>query len=439
MSSRQLYTATLALLAVLLGSIAIVASATSTQYGGSVPAPSGVILHSVCGDEAQGLLFAVGTDNTNGLVYRITNLSSFPSSPLINQTPRSIGSQYKKLRFYVCEVVDNYLFVVGETEKGGGQLGGVILVYNITNPDNPQLKAYTETGTGAATQIAYRDVEVKKVDSTYYIYAQSVLVDGATRLDNTSYTAGADTMPGASSFIICSGINCNGYGISLYSDHLGVLYRDTNNRLNLTIFNISAGIPQTNPPPQNVTVVSSFTGVRAAEAAYSGGFLVAAGTKLYRVYLDGGMWKLEEEFTIPDVFAGNAYAMLIVEQGGAIAAYMFTQVDTAINITAVDVVGKSIAYVDSVVDVGLGMDGYGDAYIVWVDDPGSKNIIAPASGYPYMVYTVTDGSSTSYLIYYDLTRGGTVPFPIPEASLLVVVGVVVAAGIAVAVLTRGKY
>jgi len=56
-----------------------------------------------------------------------------------------------------------------------------------------------------------------------------------------------------------------------------------------------------------------------------------------------------------------------------------------------------------------------------------------------MVYTTIGGVSTSYLIYYDLTRGGTVPFPIPEASLLVVVGVVVAAGIAVAVLTRGKY
>jgi len=67
------------------------------------------------------------------------------------------------------------------------------------------------------------------------------------------------------------------------------------------------------------------------------------------------------------------------------------------------------------------------------------NIVPSGSSRPYMVYTTIGGVSTSYLIYYDLTRGGTVPFPIPEASLLVVVGVVVAAGIAVAVLTRGKY
>ena len=39
---------------------------------------------------------------------------------------------------------------------------------------------------------------------------------------------------------------------------------------------------------------------------------------------------------------------------------------TAISVTAVDVVRKSIVYIDKVVDAGTAMEGYGDAYIVWV-------------------------------------------------------------------------
>ena len=112
--------------------------------------------------------------------------------------------------------------------------------------------------------------------------------------------------------------------------------------------------------------MQSFVGAKAAEAAYSGVFLVAAGTKLYRAYLPDGTWALQEELTIPEVFARDAYAMLIVEQGSAIGAYMFTQVGTAIGVTAVDVVRKSVAYIDKVVDAGTSMEGYGDAYIVWV-------------------------------------------------------------------------
>ena len=54
-------------------------------------------------------------------------------------------------------------------------------------------------------------------------------------------------------------------------------------------------------------------------------FLVAAGTKLYRAYLPDGTWALQEELTIPEVFARDAYVILIAEQGGAIAAYRWVQ------------------------------------------------------------------------------------------------------------------
>ena len=84
------------------------------------------------------------------------------------------------------------------------------------------------------------------------------------------------------------------------------------------------------------------------------------------------------------------------------------------------------------------MEGYGDAYIVWVD-PGTMNIVPSGSSSPYMVYTVTDSRSTSYLIYYDLTRGGSLPYPVPEAPLLVAIGTIIAAGIAIAVLARRGY
>jgi len=79
-SSRQPYLALLTLLVVLLGSTVIVAIATSTQYGGIVQAPSGVVLHSVCGNAERGLLFAAGSYGKNGTIFRITSLSQAVSS-----------------------------------------------------------------------------------------------------------------------------------------------------------------------------------------------------------------------------------------------------------------------------------------------------------------------------------------------------------------------
>jgi len=42
-----------------------------------------------------------------------------------------------------------------------------------------------------------------------------------------------------------------------------------------------------------------------------------------------------------------------------------------------------------------------------------------------MVYTVTSSAPSSYAIYYDLTRGGTTPYPVPEPWLTNIVVIIV--------------
>jgi len=392
-------------------------TATANAQGGSIQAP-GVTLHSVCGDATRGLLYAVGNDTTNGLIYRITNLNTFPTTPVKKEPPTP---QYIKYIFYSCEVASNYLFVVGEGAKKGGSYEGLIFVYDISNPSSPTLLDSRKTGTKSSVEIRYRDVEVKLIDSTYYIYALSVLSDGTTRLDNAAFSG--STIDKLSSITICSGSGCNGYGISIYGNYLGVLWKNGSN-LYLSVYDVSSGSPASG---QTVTIVTSFTGARAAEAAYSGGFLVAASGTIYRVYLDGTTWK--SETLVNNVFSGDAYAMLVAEKNGAKAAYVFTQVNTAISISAIDLVNNKIAYTSSVANVGQAMEGYGDAYIIWVDP--NNNIVSSTTpnARPYMVYTVTITSSapSSYAIYYDLTRGGTTPYPVPEPWLTNIVVIIVSA------------
>jgi len=182
-------------------------------------------------------------------------------------------------------------------------------------------------------------------------------------LDYTSYVARQTT----ANSILISGAGCNCYGISLRGDYLGILYNDTSSNLNLTIFNVSTGTPNN---LQNVTVVQGFTGIRAAEAAYSEGFLVAVAGELYRVYLSGGNWIAEKfvEFNDPNVVECNPYAMLVAERGGAKAAYIFSQTrlpnDTIrMCFIAVDLVGKGVI-TDPLTILQQPMEGYGDAYIV---------------------------------------------------------------------------
>ena len=409
------------ILALLSVAYTVAVATGSTTYGGTVPAPSGVILHSVCGDSSRELLFAVGTavgtNGADGVIYRIDNLTAKGYVELVRYKP---GWPYLlTYSFYACEVVDSYLFA---TAVGGNR--STFAVYEITA--EKKLNRLNVTHTPPKATVAFRDADVKKVDSTYYIYALSVA--------GTSVVLYYTSLTGVSFGKISSVTigNGYGYGASIWGNYLGVLWRDTSNNLVLTVFDVSAGTPSAR---RDVVVVQDFTGARAAEAAYSGGFLVAANGNLFRVYSYGSAWVLDTEFTISGVFYGDAYAMLVTEEGGAVGAYILTQVNTAINISAVDVVRRSIAYVDSVVDVEQSMEGFGDAYVVWVD-PSTGNVVVP--GYPgsrpYMVYTTVAGASSS-LIYYDLTRGGVLPYPVPE-PWFVSLAVLASTATAVALIVR---
>jgi hypothetical protein len=189
----------------------------------------------------------------------------------------------------------------------------------------------------------------------------------------------------------------------------------------LSVYSVSSGSPASE---QRVTIVTSFTGAWASVTSYSDGFLVAASGTIYRVYLDGTTWK--SETLVNNVFSGDAYAMLVAEKNGAKAAYVFTQVNTAISISAIDLVNNRIAYTSSVANVGQAMEGYGDAYIIWVD-PNNNDVVSSTTpnARPYMVYIVTSSAPSSYAIYYDLSRGGTTPYPVPEPWLISIVVIIV--------------
>jgi hypothetical protein len=140
-------------------------TATANAQGGSIQAP-GVALHSVCGNATRGLLYAVGNDTTNGLIYRITKLTSNGYELFVNQSPQIHGRDYVRLRFYACKVVDDYLFVVGETlASNKNYWDGSIIVYSISKGTSVAEKSYS------GVSMRFIDVEVSKVGNTYYIYA----------------------------------------------------------------------------------------------------------------------------------------------------------------------------------------------------------------------------------------------------------------------------
>jgi hypothetical protein len=385
-------------------------TATANAQGGSIQAPR-VTLHSVCGDSSQGLLYAVGNDTKNGLIYRITKLTSNGYELFVNQSPQIHGRDYVRLRFYACKVVDDYLFVVGETLKNDWD--GSIIVYSISKGTSVAEKSYNIR----RVSVRFIDVEVSKVGNTYYIYAL-LITTGKKNNIRIAYASFSGTSLGTiSNVAIGTG---SGYEITLYGNYLGVLWKSGSN-LYLSVYSVSSGSPASG---QTVTIVTSFTGARAAEAAYSDGFLVAASGTIYRVYLDGTTWN--SKTLVNNVFSGDAYAMLVAEENGAKAAYVFTQVNTAISISAIDLVNNRIAYTSSVANVGQAMEGYGDATVAWVD-PNNNNVVSSTTpnARPYMVYTVTSSAPSSYVIYYDLSRGGTTPYPVPEPWLTNIVVIIV--------------
>ena len=59
---------------------------------------------------SEDLLFAVGTNGARSVIYRIDNLTGKGYVKLIEYESRG---QAVYIKFYVCEVVDGYPFVVG--------------------------------------------------------------------------------------------------------------------------------------------------------------------------------------------------------------------------------------------------------------------------------------------------------------------------------------
>jgi hypothetical protein len=402
-------TYTIALHMLLLLTFSTAAISVQASYGGGVPAPSGVTLYSTCGDSSQGLLYAVGNDTTNGLIYRITKLTSNGYELFVNQSPRIHGKDYVRLRFYACKVVDDYLFVVGETLKNDWD--GSIIVYSISKGTSVAEKSYSIRG----VSVRFIDVEVSKVGNTYYIYAL-LITTGKKNNIRIAYTSFSDTRLGTiSDDAIGTG---SGYEITLYGNYLGVLWKSGSN-LYLSVYSVSSGSPTF---LKQVAVIQNFNGAWASVTSYSDGFLVAASGTIYRVYLDGTTWK--SETLINNVFSGDAYAMLVAEKSGAKATYIFSQSGSSVYITAVDLVKKSTAYIDTVASASL--SGYGDATVAWVD-PNNNNVVSSTTpnARPYMVYTVTSSALSSYAIYYDLSRGGTTPYPVPEPWLISIVVIIV--------------
>ena len=410
-------TATLLTLLLIAFSTAVHVQAS---YGGSAQAPSGVTIYSFCGSTSQGLLFAVGTNGTHGLIYRITDLDSFPTTPIITQPP---GKQYDSYSFHTCEVVGDYLFAVGEGVKKGKPRDGLIFVYSISNPSSPTLLASRKTATETDIGLVYRDVEVKLISDTYYIYTLSVLSDGTTILDYAPFSE--STIGNPSSSTICSGAGCNGYGISMYGDYLGVLWRGSFNNLYLSIYSVSSGSPVFS---QRVTVLQGFTSGWASVASYSKGFLVVAEGGIYRVYFSNSEWVVE--VLVENAFSGNAYAVLVAENSSAIATYVLSQASTDIYISAVDLVKKSVAYVDTVTTTSL--SNYGDATVIWVDSNNKIVSSETPSARPVMLCGAIDS-----LVYYDLTRGGGFPYPVPEPWLTSLAVVIVTAVFMAITLRRG--
>jgi hypothetical protein len=401
-------TYTIALHMLLLLTFSTAAISVQASYGGGVPAPSGVTLYSTCGDSSQGLLYAVGNDTTNGLIYRITKLTSNGYELFVNQSPQIYGKDYVRLRFYACKVVDDYLFVVGETLKNDWD--GSIIVYSISKGTSVAEKSYNIRG----VSVRFIDVEVSKVGNTYYIYAL-LITTGKKNNIRIAYTSFSGTSLGTiSNVAIGTG---SGYEITLYGNYLGVLWKSGSN-LYLSVYSVSSGSPANE---QRVTIVTSFTGAWASVTSYSDGFLVAASDNIYRVYYSGA-WSVET--LVLSAFSGIPYAVYVAEKSGAKATYIFSQSGSSVYITAVDLVKKSTAYRDTVASASL--SGYGDATVAWVD-PNNNNVVSSTTpnARPYMVYTVTSSALSSYAIYYDLSRGGTTPYPVPEPWLISIVVIIV--------------
>jgi hypothetical protein len=392
------------------------------QYGGSIIAPSNVYIFGVCGDASRGVLYVLGTYYYAGIyyavVFRLIDLTTWSIVASFNPT---VINNFRVGIAHACEIVDNYLFLVGSAYNSTttlDQFAGLILVYDISNPDSPSFLSGVYV-----YNWWFIDIEVRRVDTTYYVYVLSDILPSPynTTLAYTTFTGGQLSTTIYYTTLCYNSTNCLGYGMSLgrgsYSDHLAVPYRDANANLNTVVFNLTSGVGEI------VQLVANYGDTRAPVDSYSGGFLVAAGGNFYRVYLSGGSWTSETYMT--SVYSGPANSMVVSEESGAaIGAYVFSNVSTSIYVTAVDLVSKRVAYTEAFTSMdsteSLYFYDFGDPVVVWIDSSGNIVPAGTSGARPHMV----DVYTSTRLVYYDLTQGGSLPYPIPE-PWLVVLGVIV--------------
>jgi len=405
--------------------LALVVSALASliawaQYGGSIIAPSGVTFYGTCSNETAGLLFVVGRNSAyHGVVYRVSSLSgsglqSFAEYSETN--PNFAGAE-----FYGCSIVydsinNRNLLVVGGTRYQGSLNNpqGLIVVYNADASAPTTAVASTAfTFTGGVKPVI-RDIVainasiVGGPSNTIYIYflfdSGSSIYVGRASLTGTSISIlSLYTITGSG----------KGYGITwhpYFRNRIGVLWSNSTG-LYLNVYNITSSGDLT--PVKTITIVSPWSGANAAEAARTNpnapGCLIAAGNTVY--FVNGKSLSLSGSYSISGVGSNTSYAALYYydQASRREALYIFTYDTSKTYIFAVDPVGGNTAFIDTVASITSTPTGYGDPSLVWVDN--SLNIVGKgASGArPYMVYTAGDR-----ILYYDLSRGGSTPFPIPE-------------------------
>jgi len=414
---------TIALFAILTLVVSALASLVSwaQPYGGSISAPSGVTFYGTCSNETAGLLFVVGTNTTNhhGVVYRVSSLTS--SGLQLFKEYSETSSNFAGAEFYGCSIVydsinNRNLLVVGGTRYQGGLNNprAFIIVYDASNPSRyASITTSTSSEKLIIRDIAAIDASIVGGSSgTIYVYFLSVIGTSVV-VGTASFTVDNNGGISSGSYSITTITSTgDGYGLTwhpYFGNKIGVLWAG-GGKLYLNVYNIGSNGALASPT--TIEIVHSWSGARAAEAARinpsAPGWLIAAGDKVY--FVDGRSLSLSGSYSISGVGSNTSYAALYSYDGssGREALYIFASDGSDTYIFAVDLVGGNTAFIDKVAS-GVVPTGYGDPSLVWVDN-SLKIVPKGASGArPYMVYTASGN-----IIYYDLSRGGLTPFPIPE-------------------------
>jgi len=405
--------------------LALVASVLASliawaQYGGSISVPN-VTFYGTCSNETAGLLFVVGRNSAyHGVVYRVSSLSGSGLQLFAEYS----GSKNFGAEFYGCSIVydsinnRNLLVVGGVDYQAANQNNpqGLIVVYNADASAPTTAVASTAfTFTGGVKPVI-RDIVainasiVGGPSGIIYVYYLSVsgtyVVIGEV---NLTVSGGSISLSTPSGILVSS--SGNGYGLTwhpYFGNRVGVLWSNSTG-LYLNVYNIASSGDLT--PVKTITIASPWSGANAAEVARTNpnapGCLIAAGGNVY--FVDGRSLSLSGSYPISGVGSNTSYAALYYYESGREALYIFTYDSSKTYIFAVDLVSSNTAFIDTVASITSTPTGYGDPSLVWVDN--SLNIVGKGTpgARPYMVYT-----AGNRILYYDLSRGGSTPFPIPE-------------------------